>query len=72
MTGQIGASEDDHRVEEAAGWVARLQSRDATEEDQRGFQDWLKRDPANQAAFEELRLLWGEIQAGTRPASRPQ
>ncbi|GAB4065097.1 FecR family protein [Ancylobacter sonchi] len=63
MAGQSGASGDDRRAEEAAGWVARLQSRDATDEDRRDFRDWLKLDPANEAAFEELRSLWGELQA---------
>lgn len=52
----------DRRVaEEAAGWVARLQSSDATEQDRREFQIWLQQDRHHQEAYEDLRKLWGDL-----------
>ncbi|SEG79114.1 FecR family protein [Bosea lathyri] len=61
MTGKSPTNVDGHVLEEAAGWVARLQSRDATDSDRHDFQNWLARDPAHRTAYDELRQLWGEL-----------
>ncbi|MCS0496909.1 FecR family protein [Ancylobacter sp. MQZ15Z-1] len=63
MANKAKQTEDGRRTEEAAGWVARLQSRDATDQDRRDFRAWLARDPANAAAYEELQSLWGDLRA---------
>lgn len=47
--------------EEAALWVARLQSPDATAQDRARFAQWQSRDPAHAAAYEELSALWGHL-----------
>ena len=52
---------DDGLAEEAAFWVARIQSADATEADHRAFQEWLARDLAHHRAYEELRDLWSDM-----------
>ncbi len=51
----------DKREAEAAGWVARLQSRDATEEDRRRFEIWLGQHPDHHALYESFRSLWGDL-----------
>lgn len=61
MTGRHIEKIEDRIAEEAAGWVARLQSSDATDLDRREFQLWLRRDAAHQAAYDELKTLWGEL-----------
>lgn len=61
MTGKFPTDVDSHVLEAAAGWVARLQSRDATDGDRHDFENWLARDPAHRAAYDELRQLWGEL-----------
>lgn len=52
---------DDRLAEEAALWLARMQSSDATEHDRQRFQNWLKADPAHVTAFEEMRALWSDL-----------
>lgn len=52
---------DDRLAEEAALWLARMQSSDATEDDRQRFQNWLKADPAHVTAFEEMRALWSDL-----------
>lgn len=63
---------DDALAEEAALWVARLQSSDARDEDRRAFADWLARDPLHGEAFNDMQSLWGELEHVpiTRPAAR--
>lgn len=61
MTGKPRTIVEDPLLEEAAGWVARLQSRDASERDRHDFDNWLARDPANRAAYDELHQLWGDL-----------
>lgn len=48
-------------AEEAAGWVARLQSADATDADRSAFQAWLSRDAGHRRAFDEFNGLWDEL-----------
>lgn len=60
------AQRDDHsleerRSEEAAGWVARLQSSDATAADRDGFAAWCAENPKNAEAYRDLSSLWGEL-----------
>lgn len=52
---------DDGLAEEAALWVARMQSADATQADQRDFENWLNADAAHGQAYEEMRHLWGSM-----------
>ncbi|KJF67211.1 FecR family protein [Rhizobium nepotum] len=52
---------NDSLAEEAALWVARMQSRDATDEERDAFQTWLRADAAHAAAYEEMHTLWGEL-----------
>ena len=61
---------DDRIAEEAAGWVARLQSSDATEQDRREFQLWLERDPDHQAAYDEFKDLWSDLKDVPIPSNR--
>lgn len=48
-------------AEEAAGWVARLSSRDATAEDRRRFEEWRAQSPDHATAFKEMSALWGDL-----------
>ncbi|MDR6819400.1 transmembrane sensor [Neorhizobium sp. 2083] len=61
MTNISDKAREDAIAEEAAGWVARLGSRDATEADRRRFEFWKMQDPAHAAAFEEMSALWGDL-----------
>lgn len=61
MAGRHKKNIEERIAEEAAGWVARLQSSDATELDRREFQLWLERDAAHLAAFNEFKDLWTDL-----------
>jgi transmembrane sensor len=61
MAGRQKQSIDERLAEEAAGWVARLQSSDATDADRDQFQLWLKRDAAHRAAYDEFQHIWAEL-----------
>ncbi|CAN7523379.1 FecR family protein [Neorhizobium sp. LjRoot104] len=63
MTNVSGRAIEDAIAEEAAGWVARLGSSDATDADHRRFELWKMQDPAHAAAFEEMSSLWGDLAA---------
>ncbi|ANK76160.1 iron dicitrate transport regulator FecR (plasmid) [Ensifer adhaerens] len=52
---------DDSVLQAAAGWVARLQSEDATVIDRQAFERWLDEHPDHRAAYEELRALWSDL-----------
>lgn len=60
----------DRIAEEAAGWVARLQSSDATQADRDLFQQWLERDTRHREAFDEFRDLWGDLKDLPIPPDR--
>lgn len=60
----------DRIAEEAAGWVARLQSSDATQADLDLFHQWLERDPLHREAFDEFRNLWGDLKDLPIPPER--
>lgn len=70
MTDHRGESDQDRIAKEAAGWVARLQSRDATDADLERFSDWLRRDPAHREAYDEFSTLWGELKDVPIPSER--
>ncbi|MDV2985372.1 UNVERIFIED_CONTAM: FecR domain-containing protein [Methylobacteriaceae bacterium AG10] len=55
---------------EAAAWVARLSSSDATEADRRAFETWHGADPAHAAAYAEMDALWRKL--GHLPDPRPR
>lgn len=61
MTEPDDRSQEERRSEEAAGWVARLQSSDATAADRDAFAAWCARDPKNAEAYHDLSSLWGEL-----------
>lgn len=63
-------SETERIEAEAAGWVARLGSADATETDRAGFEVWQAEDARHAAAFAEFNQLWSELRAAPIPASR--
>ncbi|MBS7813625.1 FecR family protein [Roseococcus pinisoli] len=46
---------------EAARWVARMTSSDATAEDREALRRWLAADPAHATAYAEFRALWGDL-----------
>lgn len=52
---------DDSLAEEAAGWLARIQSDDASEADHKRFQEWIDASSAHREAYEEMKELWGEM-----------
>lgn len=52
---------DDRLAEAAAGWLARLQSADARDQDRADFQRWLRADPSHAAAYDEMKALWGSL-----------
>jgi transmembrane sensor len=64
------APDDERRSEEAATWVARLQSSDATAQDRDGFADWCARDPRNVEAYDDLAALWGDLKEAPVPEDR--
>ncbi|CAN7623374.1 FecR family protein [Bosea sp. LjRoot237] len=63
-------SQEERRSEEAAGWVARLQSSDATAADREGFAAWCARDPKNAETYQEFSSLWGELKEAPVPKDR--
>ncbi|GJE56453.1 MULTISPECIES: FecR family protein [Methylobacterium] len=56
--------------EEAAGWVARLSSSDATDADRAAFEAWRSADPAHAEAHAEMDALWRRL--GRLPDPRPR
>ncbi|MES5099084.1 FecR family protein [Agrobacterium sp. BA1120] len=52
---------DDGLADEAALWVARMQSSDATEADHSAFQQWLASHPSHPSAYDEMKSLWGDM-----------
>lgn len=70
MPDRVSQDIDDRIAEEAARWVARLQSGDATDQDRQEFQLWLERDPAHQGAYEEFKKLWADLKDVPIPSDR--
>lgn len=67
MAGSDGTEDDeidggeDPVEREAAAWVARLSSSDATEADRRAFETWREADPSHAAAYAEMDALWRRL-----------
>ncbi len=70
MPDRFSKDPDDRMMQQAAGWVARLQSSDATDRDRREFQLWLEQDAAHQAAYDEFKSLWADLKAVSIPSNR--
>ena len=61
MSGRKRTPHESRIVKEAAIWVARLQSCDATDGDREEFAQWVSIDPAHSAMFDELLGLWQQL-----------
>lgn len=61
MSSKKRTPHEDRIVHEAAIWVARLQSSDATDKDREDFAAWVGHDPAHAAMFNELLDLWKQL-----------
>jgi transmembrane sensor len=48
-------------AEQAALWVARMQSADASPHEVQAFSSWLASDPSHKEAYEEMAELWGDM-----------
>jgi transmembrane sensor len=55
----------------ASEWIVLLESEDATREDRRRFQDWLRADPANQVAYGSVLSTWLKLDAVRLPQLAP-
>lgn len=51
----------DRDCDSALGWIARLQSDKASQEDREAFALWLAADPARRGAFDNMLALWGDL-----------
>jgi len=56
--------------EEAAAWLARMNSDQVTEADRFAFRKWLRRSPQHQKAYEQMKALWSDM--GNIPDPRPR
>jgi transmembrane sensor len=67
---------DERPRKDAIGWWIRLDSAPLSPKERAEFADWLARDPANRAAFEDICRLWGDLEfvrplvAAPAPAAR--
>lgn len=52
----------DEITEQAAHWIARLDSDQHTDKDYQEFSNWLAQDHVNRLAFEELSEMWARIE----------
>jgi len=57
----LGENVPDVVMEDAASWMALLDSERSTEADRIGFARWLDEDPAHRWAFEELSEVWARL-----------
>ncbi|MFT2089783.1 FecR family protein [Paraglaciecola sp. 2405UD69-4] len=51
----------DEKLDEAALWIARLDSEEVTKQDQVDFAIWLQSDPIHAKAYEELTPVWAKL-----------
>ena len=58
----LGQNIPDHIMEDAATWMALLDSNNCTPVDRIAFARWLSADPLHQGAFEELSEVWARLQ----------
>lgn len=57
----LGQNIPDHILEDAASWLALLDSSNCTPRDRTQFARWLSEDPLHQGAFEELSEVWARL-----------
>lgn len=57
----IGLEIPDSVMEDAAAWMALLDSDDCTQAQRIAFAQWLNEDPIRQSAFEELSAVWAKL-----------
>jgi len=57
----IGENIPDHIMEDAASWMASLDSGSCSQSDRVAFARWLNADPLHQGAFEELSEVWARL-----------
>lgn len=57
---------------QAAEWVIRLADPDLTEQTRNAFGDWLGRDSAHRAAFDDAQRVWQELGLITRANAAPK
>ena len=57
----LGQNIPDHILEDAARWMALLDSSDCTPADRVAFARWLSADPLHQGGFEELSEVWARL-----------
>jgi len=57
----LGQNIPDHIMEDAAKWMALLDSGDCTPADRVAFARWLAADPLHQGGFEELSEVWARL-----------
>ena len=58
----IGRQIPDQVMEDAASWMALLDSSACSPADRIAFARWLGEDPLHQGAFEELSEIWARLQ----------
>jgi transmembrane sensor len=63
---------DEGLAEQAALWVARMQSADASPSDRQAFELWLASDPSHKDAYEDMAALWGDMRAVNLPSASDQ
>ncbi len=57
----IGLAIPESVMEDAAAWMALLDSDDCTQAQRISFAQWLSEDPIRQSAFEELSAVWAKL-----------
>ena len=67
MSGRKRTPREERIVREAAIWVARLQSDDATDADREQFAQWASVDPDHAATFDELLGVWQQLDVPISP-----
>ncbi|MBA5867879.1 MAG: DUF4880 domain-containing protein [Nitrospira sp. CR1.3] len=60
-TGRSGPHDQPSAADESLRWFVRLRSGDATDEDRRRFQAWLKKQQSHREEFDKLTGLWSEL-----------
>lgn len=56
---------------QASAWIARLDSENWSESDQRQLREWIQRDPGHREAIQRLAALWGEMDTLTALIDSP-
>ncbi len=62
----------DDRLEQAARWLVQAQDKTFTSKDRKMMAEWLKEDPANRKAFEQMEGVWQHLAVVEPVFSPPQ